>query len=66
MEFKKQLQARGIDNLWLDEERLERNVIQEMTSGIDHSKLIILFLKKAYIEKIASRGPNGVNDNCSK
>ena len=64
--FKKELEANGITNLWLDEERLQGDIVKQMADGIDQSKLIIVFITKAYISKVNGEGPNGQDDNCSR
>jgi hypothetical protein len=45
------LKSMGL-NLWFDEERLGANVIQEMTSGIDQSDVVVVFVTKTYCLKI--------------
>ncbi len=62
--IKNQLEACGIDNLWLDEERMTADVIQQMTNGIDQSKVVIVFITQSYVEKVAGEAQRGSNDNC--
>jgi len=64
IQFKNALQSCGIQNLWLDEERMTGDIIKQMCNGIDQSGLIIVFITQNYIEKVAGRGPKGDNDNC--
>ena len=37
---------------WFDQERMTGRIRQQMTKGIDHSKCVIVFLTKAYMEKV--------------
>jgi len=63
--FKNELQKQpGIGNLWLDEERMTGNIMEQMSNGIDQSKLVIVFITQSYINKVAGRGPKGKKDNC--
>ena len=39
----------GIENLWLDEERMSGNVDQQMMDGIDNSKLVVVFITQRYL-----------------
>jgi hypothetical protein len=49
---------------WFDEERMEGNIIDQMTCGIDDSACVIVCITRNYIEKVA--GKNGLNDNCKR
>lgn len=64
VQFKKALSEFGIENLWLDEERMTGNIVQQMCDGIDNSKLVVVFITQAYIDKVAGRSPKGYSDNC--
>lgn len=64
VQFKKALGECGIKNLWIDDERMTGNIVHQMCDGIDNSKLVIVFVTRAYIDKVAGRGPNGFSDNC--
>jgi hypothetical protein len=46
---------------WFDSDRMRGNIVEQMTSGIEKSGLVIVFITKEYIEKV-----NGSNstDNC--
>jgi hypothetical protein len=48
-------------SLWFDEERMAGgNVIQDMTSGIDQSDVVVVFVTKAYCQKVNK----SEHDNC--
>ena len=47
---------------WFDQERMEGNIIDQMTDGIDESACVIVCITRNYIEKVS--GDNGPNDNC--
>jgi len=64
--FNAELKRRGFDQTWFDEERMSGNVIDQMCSGIDNSRFVIVFLTKKYITKVAGEGSNGDDDNCRK
>merc|ERR1712038_1619450 len=64
--FKNALTEFGIENLWLDEERMSGNVDQQMMDGIDNSKLVVVFITQRYLEKVSGRTPKGDKDNCFK
>jgi len=64
VQFKKELAEHGIENLWLDEERMTGNIVQQMCDGIDDSKLVIVFITQSYIDKVAGRSTKGTHDNC--
>jgi len=49
---------------WFDDERLEGDIVQQMTSGIDNSKIVIVFLTRKYIDKVNGKGDKGASDNC--
>ena len=49
---------------WFDEERMRGDVVAQMTDGIDKSSLVLVFITKNYIRKVAGLGPKGANDNC--
>mmetsp|Transcript_5106 Transcript_5106/g.7532 ORF Transcript_5106/g.7532 Transcript_5106/m.7532 type:complete len:647 (-) Transcript_5106:333-2273(-) len=61
--IKEELNARGITT-WFDSEHLSRNIVDEMTAGIDNAMAVIVFITNAYITKAAGEGPNGSEDNC--
>jgi hypothetical protein len=56
------LKRKGLNN-WFDGEKMQDDVVQQMIGGIDESNCIVVFLTKAYIEKVASGNPA---DNCFK
>ena len=63
--FKKCLEKKfGMDSLWLDEERMTGDIVQQMCDGIDNSRFVIVFVTQKYIDKVACRGPKGDRDNC--
>lgn len=49
---------------WFDEERLTGDINKQMADGIDHSKMVVVFITKRYLEKVAGAGPRGDDDNC--
>lgn len=51
---------------WLDEDHLTagKYVRNEMTSGIDASACVVVFITREYIKKADGKGPKGNNDNC--
>ena len=51
---------------WFDEDRMKGNILQQMFQGIDNSRLVIVFVTKNYIDKVAGRSPKGEGDNCLK
>jgi len=48
---------------WLDEERMEGNILDQMCRGIDDSATVVAFITTNYIEKVAS---DNENDNCKR
>ena len=59
----KALQTRGFVT-WFDEDRMEGNIIDQMTAGIDDSACIAVFITSNYETKVRGRGPRGAEDNC--
>ena len=57
------LKMRGL-NPWFDSENMEGNIIDEMARGIDKSNVVIVFVTRNYISKVAGDGENGNDDNC--
>ena len=49
---------------WFDEERMQGDIVSQMTDGIDRSSVVLVFVTRNYICKVAGEGPNGANDNC--
>lgn len=49
---------------WFDEERMVGDIEQQMTHGIDHSKMVIVFVTQRYIQKVAGKDERGEDDNC--
>ena len=62
--FKNELQKSGIDQMWLDEERMMGNIVQQMCDGIEQSRFVIIFVTQKYIDKVKGKGPKGDRDNC--
>ncbi|EOD41046.1 hypothetical protein EMIHUDRAFT_222110 [Emiliania huxleyi CCMP1516] len=56
------LKARGMVT-WFDGDRMEGEIADKMCEGIDDSAAIVVFVSKAYLDKVASKNPN---DNCKK
>lgn len=46
---------------WFDEDRMTGDIVMQMTKGIENSRVVIVFITKNYLEKVASDNPN---DNC--
>jgi hypothetical protein len=59
------LKAAGV-RTWFDSDRMKDDIVDQMTSGIDGSRCIIVCITPAYISKVAGKGPRGVNDNCER
>ena len=55
------LKSKGI-RTWFDDERMENDVKDQMTSGIDNSRLVLAFVTRAYIDKV--RQTDNASDNC--
>ena len=41
-------------------------MVQQMFNGIDNCSVVIVFVTKNYMEKVAGRGKAGEGDNCMK
>ena len=54
------LKQRGITT-WFDDEQMEGDIKSKMCTGIDHSRVIIVFITKRYLNKV---GGNNAEDNC--
>ena len=54
------MNAEGVTT-WLDEEKMEGDIISKMTGGIEESTCVVVFLTKRYIEKVGGSNPS---DNC--
>ena len=48
-------------NPWFDSERMEGTIAEKMCDGIDKSRCVVVFITKAYIEKV---GGSNRSDNC--
>jgi len=53
------LEAAGI-SCWVDENEMSGSLMGSMTSGIDASSVVLVFVTRRYMEKLAS----GADDNC--
>ena len=62
--FKNELEKCGIDQTWLDEERMTGHLVQQMCDGIDRSTFVIVFVTRSYIDKVNGKGPKRCKDNC--
>jgi len=47
---------------WFDEDKMVEHIYQKMAQGIDDSDIILVFITKAYMEKLNTEG----HDNCKK
>lgn len=54
------LKSRGIIT-WFDAEKMEGNIVQQMSNGIDNTQCVLVFVTRNYMNKVA--GTNA-NDNC--
>eukprot|EP01035_Chromulina_nebulosa_P033583 gene33583-44979_t len=54
------LKKRGMTT-WFDDEQMEGDIKSKMCSGIDHSRVLIVFITKRYLNKV---GGNNAEDNC--
>jgi len=57
----KLLKAQGFQT-WFDEDKMVEHIYQKMAEGIDNSDIILVFITKAYMEKLNITG----HDNCKK
>jgi hypothetical protein len=57
------LNEAGISS-WVDKEHLDADLNNEMSNGIDRSKLVIVFITQAYIDKVQGYGKRGLDENC--
>ena len=55
----KLLKAQGFKT-WFDEDKMVGHIDNMMAEGINNSDIILVFITKAYMEKLASKG----HDNC--
>ena len=49
---------------WFDDERMQGNLASDMSSGIEKSRVVLVFVTKAYAEKVAGLAQGGKSDNC--
>lgn len=49
---------------WFDEDRMQGNIANQMSRGINNSLTVIVFITEDYITKVAGEAVNGDNDNC--
>ena len=64
-EVNRLLKAQGLVT-WFDEERMQGNVVAQMTNGIDRSATVIVFVTQRYCAKVAGKGDAGDDDNCKR
>lgn len=57
------LRDRGI-KVWLDENIMDEDLTNQMSDGIDNSRLVAVFITRLYIQKVQGLGPRGLDDNC--
>jgi hypothetical protein len=57
-----QLMKQHSIQMWIDEERMTGHIQEAMCEGIDHSATFVVFLTKAYVEKVAQK--DNPLDNC--
>ena len=59
------LQKQGVVT-WFDSERMKGNIVQQMFNGIDNTRVVVVFVTRNYLDKVACKGPAGAGDNCYK
>ena len=59
------LESRSICT-WFDENNVSGSIIDSMTKGIDRSTCVLVFITKAYLEKVDGSSKNILNDNCRR
>ena len=59
----KALQSRGLKT-WFDSDKMAGDVKEKMTDGIDTTCCVIVFVTQNYMDKVAGKGPKGMDDNC--
>ena len=57
----KGLDARGI-KVWLDENMMSDDITNQMSDGIDGSRLVSVFITALYITKVKGLSSKGLND----
>jgi hypothetical protein len=55
-----ELQKRGFST-WFDNDRMQGNIMEQMSQGIDQSALVLVFVTRRYVEKVAG---SDATDNC--
>jgi hypothetical protein len=48
--------------IWFDEDRMAGNIVDKMCEGIDGSAVVVVFITKNYVEKVAQQDKS--DDNC--
>eukprot|EP00966_Prymnesium_polylepis_P125111 2893326-Prymnesium_polylepis.1 len=61
--IKQLLEAEGL-RCWLDEEQMHGDINSKMTSGIEDSSVVIVFITSEYLKKAAGEGAAGADDSC--
>lgn len=61
----KKLESLGL-KVWFDDKEMMtgEDIHQQMSNGIDASRVILVFVTKSYIKKVSGNGPSGNSDNC--
>ena len=49
---------------WCDSEQMIGDIADRMVEGIDNTRVVLVFITRRYMEKVASS--TGVQDNCKK
>ena len=57
------LKAAGL-RTWFDGEQMNGDIDKAMSTGLDHSKMVLVFVTDNYLIKTAGDGPRGQSDNC--
>jgi hypothetical protein len=57
------LKARGFST-WMDADRMSGDPVAAMTFGIDASDIVLAFVTRNYVTKVAGLGPRGQGDSC--
>ena len=62
---KKLLEEQHGLSCWLDEEQMQGDINQQMTKGIDSVVVVVVFITRRYVTKVAGEGAAGDDDNCA-
>lgn len=63
VEINELLKAAGFST-WCDSDRMTGDIVGKMIDGIDHTKVVLCFVTKRYVDKVNT--PENITDNCKK